>query len=438
VTINLRKVPKGLKAACALGFAYGFLLLKCYAELQQFERCDFAHPDFFPILPWSPLRGWDGKAADFQANGLASIAECGFNMSGFVGPADLPECEQRGLGAIVLSSETGLRTILQKKRVGESEDEIENWVKRLIQSAGSSRAIVGYFIMDEPGVKHFPALAKAVATVKKHAPGKLAYINLFPNYATLGAPDTSQLGTSNYTEYLERFITEVKPQVLSYDNYMVQYSNDLKESAGTASYFLNIEQVRQAGTKHNLPCLQIVASNQLRPDRAIPTPGNMLVQAYTTLAAGFKGVTWYTYYGRRYNYAPIDDDGRRTETWHYLRQVNRQVASLASFMPRLRSTGVYYTNPPEPTLNSLPGKLIRRIESSTPMMVGEFTGPEGSLWAMVVNLDPGRSAKFRLEGEAGGTFLSVSTVDGRLRKYEPAKDGYWLMPGQGVLLKVAQ
>ena len=36
--------------------------------------------------------------------------------------------------------------------------------------------------------------------------GKLAHINLYPNYATLGAPDRSQLGAPTYTEYLERFV----------------------------------------------------------------------------------------------------------------------------------------------------------------------------------------------------------------------------------------
>jgi hypothetical protein len=69
----------------------------------------------------------------------------------------------------------------------------------------------------------FGALAKAVAAVRKYAPGKLATINLYPNYATIWQMNQvkSQLGTATYTEYLERFVNEVKPMVISYDNYMV-------------------------------------------------------------------------------------------------------------------------------------------------------------------------------------------------------------------------
>ena len=118
-----------------------------------------------------------------------------------------------------------------------SDEEIERRIEQIIRAAGKSPAIKGYFIMDEPGVVDFPALGKAVAAVKKYAPGKLAYINLFPDYATLGAPDRSQLGTSNYTEYLERFVAEVNPQVISYDNYMVQYSDDLRNADKAASYY---------------------------------------------------------------------------------------------------------------------------------------------------------------------------------------------------------
>src|SRR5262249_44872991 len=142
-----------------------------------------------------------------------------------------------------------------------------------------------------------------------YAPGKLAYINLFPDYATLGAPDTSQLGTPNYTEYLERFVTEVKPQLLSYDNYMVQYSMDLQDRAVAASYYRNLLEVRRVALEHQLPYLNIVASSQIRTDKAVPSPANLLFQAYTTLGAGYRGVTWYTYFGDGYAYAPLSKSG---------------------------------------------------------------------------------------------------------------------------------
>ncbi len=394
---------------------------------------DFKDPDFFPILPWDPLEGWDGKRTDYEVNGLESLVACHFNMAGFVRPKDLPRCRKLGLGAILLPSGGGVLPLkYQREWKHLSDEEIDRRVKAMVKAGGANPALCGYFIMDEPGVADFPALGKAVAAVAKYAPGKLAYINLFPDYATLGAPDMSQLGTTNYTEYLEQFVKVVRPQLISYDNYTVQYSDDLKNMARGASYFKNLLEIRRVAQSHQLPYLNIVAANQLRPGHAVPTPANLLLQAYTTLAAGYRGVTWYTYFGRGYRYAPIDAAGNRTLTWSYLSEVNRQVAALAPVLRRLSSTGVYFSSPaPAEGLPALPGDLIQSIASTAPIMAGEFT--EG--YFLLVNISLERSANLSLSLKRSGTLEQVSAVDGRQRPLSRGQDGVWLGPGQGVLLR---
>jgi hypothetical protein len=278
-------------------------------------------------------------------------------------------------------------------------------------------------------------LGKAVAAVRKYAPGKLAYINLFPDYATLGAPDRSQLGTSNYTEYLERFVTEVRPQVISYDNYMVQFSDDLRNANKAASYYHNLLEVRRVARKYELPYLNIVSANQIRPPTPIPSPANLQFQAYTTLAAGYRGVTWYNYYGPGYKYTPIDPAGRKTLTWVYLRDVNSQVAALASIMSRLTSTGVFFSAPaPVDDLPLLPGNLVKSVSCPTPVMVGEFKHSNGDACVMVVNLSLERSAPFTLTAtQPRDSIKIVSAVDGSLSDFDQ-KNGLWLTAGRGALL----
>jgi hypothetical protein len=307
----------------------------------------------------------------------------------------------------------------------------------MVKSTGSNETIKGFFIMDEPSVSDFPALGKAVAALKKFAPGKWAYINLYPNYATLGAPDTSQLGASNYTEYLERFVSEVRPQVLSYDNYMVQFSDDLKNTGTAGSYFRNLVEVRRVGQKYHLPCLQIVAANQLRPAHTIPTPANLLLQAYTTLAAGFRGVTWYTYFSRGYAHGAIGSDGAKTITWPYLQEVNRQIAVLAPVLSRLVSTGIYFTEPlPASGLPKLPGKVLESVTATSPLMIGEFLGDRGENLVMLVNLSLEHSAKFSMVAKnPDEIFSEVSAIDAELRPFKGRNDDHWLTPGQGILLK---
>jgi hypothetical protein len=388
-------------------------------------------PDFFPILPWGVSRLLTED--DERRSGLASIAECHFTIAGFVNPKDLPACERLGLAAIVRPDHN-----LGRPREGlRTQTQIQEQVRRLVASCGQSPALLGYYVRDEPGVSDFPHLAFVVQAIKEHAPGKLAYINLFPGYATLGAVNTSQLETDSYHEYLERFVRVVKPQFLSYDNYSVQYSQDLKDPAKAARYYADLIEVRRVALEHDLPFWNVVSSNQIRPFTTIPSPANMLFQAYTTLAAGGRGVSWYTYYARKYGYAPIDDRGRRTTIWSYLAMVNRQLKTLGPIMNRLTSTGVFFTAPPPvESLPRLPGRVIQEVDTNVPLMIGEFRSDEGVDHVMVVNLSLENSAHFVLKRTDGRTTAQVfSPEDGSTASQDLAK-GLWLAAGQGALFRL--
>ena len=368
------------------------------------------------------------------------MAECNYTVGGFVKAGDLPEAGRLGLKVLVFPDvENAGSWSREWKKL--SDGEIDARVKFLVGDTAGNDAVLGYYIMDEPGASWFPALGKAVAAVKKYAPGKLAYINLFPGYATIGAPDQSQLETASFTEYLERFVREVKPQILSYDNYMVQFSMDMAEpGAATARYYNDLMEVRRVALEHGLPFWNIVSSNQIRPHTTIPSPANLAFQAYTTLAAGGRGVTWYTYYSRGYGYAPIDENDSKTMTWHYLRTVNHQVKTLGPLMNSLESTGVYFTSPPPVDgLPALPGKRVTEIESNVPMMLGEFEERVGGAgYCMVVNLSLERSARFVLKnnGKPIAGFL-VSPENAALQPLDN-ENGTWLAAGQGALIEVSE
>jgi hypothetical protein len=405
----------------------------------------FTHSsDFFPILTWDKLRGWKPPYRD-ATQGLPSIAECHFTIAGFVNVEDLPACEKLGLAALVPPDEK--TAAAGREWLKLSDAEIDARVKSMAERSRTSKAVLGYFVMDEPGVTAFPALAKVVAAVKRHAPGKLAYINLYPSYATVGAPDRSQLGTATYTEYLERFVREVKPQLLSYDNYMVEYSDDLADAKKAAVYFADLLEVRRVSLKYGLPFWNVVSCNQIRPLTTIPSPGNMALQAYTTLAAGGRGISWYKYHQDAYHYAPIDNSGQKTLTWRYLQAINHQVRTLGPAMNRLRSTGVYFTPPAlGPSFPVLPGSVVKRVQSKAsrrglsaaepPLLVGEFIGEDRADYAMIVNLSLQRSANIQLETVK--TYKTKQVFSAETGRASPLDEtsGLWLPAGHGVLIRL--
>jgi hypothetical protein len=390
--------------------------------------------DVFPIMCWEHLP----VAAGFgePGHGLASLAECGFTVVGFVQPEHLAECERLGLRAIL--GREGKPEPWEKM----TDERIDETIRKRVELGEKSPAVIGYFVTDEPGVQKFPALAKAVNAVHKHAPGKLAYINLYPDYATLGAPNLSQLGVPNYTEYLERFVGEVKPELISYDNYRVQSSGDLKDAKLAASYYNNLLAVRTAAMKSGVPFWVVNSGNQVRKFAPPPSPANLQFQAYTSLAAGARGLTWYKYYqGKFYGYPPINDKGDRTVTWTYLKMVNDQVKTLGPTLLKLQNTGVYFTDPaPVDGLPKLPGKIVQGVECKTPVMVGEFAGPgEGEQWVIVVNLSLAESAKPKLTFAAAAAAEArpqmMSPADGSMSPIEP-DNSTWLTAGQGALIRM--
>ena len=388
-------------------------------------------PDFFPIFPWSRLSSFPGDTVT-REEAVAGIAECNFTVAGFVLPEDLPLCEKYGLKAIMHPG------IIDRGKVKEQSDaEVEAAAKEAIERAGDSGAILGYHLMDEPGASLFPKLGVAVAAVKKYAPGKLAFINLFPGYATIGAPDQSQLETPSYREYLERFVEEVQPQVISYDDYMVQYSMDLENQKHTAQYFSDLLEVRDVAIEHGLPFWNVVSSNQIRPHTTIPSPANLQLQAYTTLAAGGKGLVWYTYCHGGYAYRPIDENGNRTMVWQYLQMVNRQVKTLGPIMNSLRSTGVYFTDPP-PLEGApvLPGELVQTVETDVPLMIGEFEAEDGARYVMPVNLSLERSAKIALQFADGVDEATVISAENGAELGIEEGNAWWLVAGQGALIRL--
>jgi hypothetical protein len=119
-------------------------------------------PDLFPILPWDVVYD-PQKPLRSAKNGLESIAECNFTVAGFVRSEDLPLCKRLGLAAILAPSQDWMKL---------QDEEIDGRVRQMVEATANNRTVLGYFIMDEPGVTSFPTLGKVVAAVKKYAPGK--------------------------------------------------------------------------------------------------------------------------------------------------------------------------------------------------------------------------------------------------------------------------
>ena len=414
--------------------------------------------DFFPVFPWDHLGDWMSKYQTLE-NAMTSSAECEFTLSGFVNSVEMAkEAEKNGLRCIY---ETGIEVFdernLSEEEIAKKLAAIDERIKQVVEETKDLPNVVGYNLVDEPGSYKFKALAAAVAAVKKYAPGKLAYINLFPGYAsTIGADVDSQLGTYSFEEYLERFVQEVKPQLLSYDNYMLEYSEDMRNLDRASVFFTDLFLVRKVALKYDLPFWYIGSSLCIMEQSSPPTPARYALQTYLPLAAGADGLTWFLYYPLGWSYSPIDRDGRKTLSWLYMRDVNIQARALGSYLKKFRSTDVgmdaIYTQAEAPKLPQLPAKptkVLPNLKTSRSnngsfdpndapkVFVGEFQAREGDdLAALVVNMDIDASVKVAFDKLEGyDKLVRVSPVDGSEEVVAPGDlaNGFWIIPGHGTL-----
>jgi hypothetical protein len=409
-----------------------FITLPLVVFSQEKENPLFSS-DTYSIMAWDFMEHDD--PLDF-------LVDCNFTIGGFLRPYDFKRAEDLGLRYFV-DLDLGIQKRNKHRRVyrDKSDEEIDNIIRMLVENSGKSDSILGYFIMDEPSSLDFPALGKAVKALKKYAPDKLAYINLFPNYATLSTLDQldSQLGTATYMEYLERYVNEVKPEFISFDNYMVQFSKDLNNHSRAKSYFDNLLDVREVGLKYDLPYWIIVSSHQIRNYTTIPSLANMLFQAYTALAAGYNGVTWYQFKQNGYNYSPIDAKGNKTTTWYYLKEVNRQILEVGNIINNFKSKSVYFTTPVFDVEYEKPAEtFIKTIECDDPLMVGEFESESGELYVLLVNISLEKTVRFSLSLENSNQkiFRIAPDMDYLKNNLNDPKKVFSLNTGSGVLVKI--
>lgn len=370
-------------------------------------------PSEFTILPWGTTVGDQSTFNDIHA--------CGFNLAGFVRVDDLQKVSKAGLQCLVTDQTT---------HAGDAETqldqtEIDTRVQALVKRVAGNQAVYGYYLRDEPGADVFPGLGRWAAAVGKTAPGALAYINLFPNYASL-----KQLNVAlTYDQYLEAFIQEVKPTFISYDHYALMDDGSLR-----SGYFQNLESVRTVALKHGLPFWNIVLSNA-HFTYAEPTPAGFRFQLYTTLAYGGRGISYFTYFSPKignYRLAPVDAFGHKTPTWDMLRDVNLQLHRLGPVYLTLTSINVFHhPEVPAGCKGIESSRLLKKVEGSN-LLIGEFEGVGGQPFVIIVNKDLHQSTSFSLEFKEAGKIQRVSAYTGGIDAW--VGEDCWLAAGQGMLL----
>lgn len=211
-----------------------------------------------------------------------------------------------------------------------------------------------------------------------------------------------------YADHLDKFLSIVKPAVLSYDHYCL-----LKDGRNRADYFENLALIREYAARYNVPPWNIILSTPHLAYRD-PADAEMRWQVYTSLAYGMKGILYYTYWtsgslAKMGRYAIVDPEGRPTKHYPVIKQLNAEMEVLGRVLLKLASTGVYHTGDIPRGCTRTLGDLPIQLPEDQALLIGCFKDPEGMDYAMIVNRE--HAAAQEVEARLKGHVVEVAEVD---------------------------
>ena len=342
----------------------------------------------------------------------------------------------------------------------------------IIEGVRDHPALYAYHLLDEPNAAVFPNLARMKDYLQAKDPTRLAYVNLYPIYAT-----DKQLGTTGetlpaYREHLRQFVDTCKPQLLSYDHYHFAVKGD------GAKFFLNLAEIRQAALAAGIPFMAILQACSWTVNMRIPTGEELRWLAYTTLAYGSQGISWYVYGYPGHDGAMINPAGTYREPhiarakgrsvlggpptplYYTARELHKEFVAIATQLQPLQSLAAYHVGMLLEGASPLPDDAAFRLDPPVPdkdyaapvegFVIGCFGQDGAPTHALVVNLDT-RTYSGRGQPRRDEFLTPVRRAlvgPGRLETFDVATSTWSdvgadrvelrLPPGGGLLVRTAQ
>lgn len=190
---------------------------------------------------------------------------------------------------------------------------------------------------DEPSALDFPHYGKVMRRMEQKFPNQFAYLNLYPNYASVSqnnaAETVNQLGTPTYAEHIDKYCEYVGEDYICYDFYMY--------SASVTGAYENLRIVADACLKTGRSMWIVLQVNSNKPEKWI-TGNQLRFQAFSSMAFGAENITWACYTAGWWHNQVLDDKGEKTEQYEKLKKINAEIRVLADEYMRYRRVSTHF------------------------------------------------------------------------------------------------
>ena len=312
-------------------------------------------------IPKKFIRHADGSLA---VDRLEEMKEAGINLISTYDYGFETNCEM-----LAACHKLGLRVTLSDDRIDKAvhcatTEERRELLSAVVRDYAGYPALHGYHIVDEPNSGAFPVLAEIREIFTELDPVHESYYNLFPNYASL-----EMLGNPTYYDHLAQFLTDVKPEILSYDHYhfckgepmeQVDLTDDREKQIYEAAFskvermgfFENIEDARNACKEAKTPFMVIILVIEHGPYRNL-TEAEIRWEVFQSVVYGSKRISYFTYWcpgvdrdeGEEFWHwknAMITKEGERTDHYYMVQKINKELQLVGDILLDRESLAVFH------------------------------------------------------------------------------------------------
>lgn len=401
----------------------------------------------FPIIGWA----WMPKELT-KPEVFANIADCGVNV--FMTCSDSQEDIKAQLD---MAADHGIQALVLDPRFKATDEKgWEDNACAAVKEYADHPGTFGFFVRDEPVRDEFEKEGRMLSLLKAERPDKVAYVN------GLG---WGARGADCFTEYVEDYARVIKPEFLSFDAYPIskipddtETSDFYKSDCGIEwpeldayyrdRYWEAWETYRMVGWKYDLPLWGFVLATphhhsvwQYGP----VTEGTIRLEAFTGLAHGIHALQYFTLPTvprENWDDGILQLDGAPSVRYEHFQKVNSDVAFLGPIIKELTCTRVFHTGPlTSNCCGWTPGRHPRdsshigvaRIDGD-PAIIG-FLRNKTERYFMIVNRNPARKGKIKVEMQPGWSLFEVEKSEGKIEKSVPTNINIELEPGDGRLFR---
>ena len=256
-------------------------------------------------------------------------------------------------------------------------------------------AIWSIDVGDEPSALDFPHYGRVIDYVNRAFPNQFAYLNLYPNYASVSqnnAEETvNQLGTATYAQHIQRYCECIPSDYLCYDFYLY--------SINVTKHYENLRVVADACRNTGRSMWIVLQVNSNKPAEWM-SENNLRFQAYTSMAFGAENIIWACYTAGWWHNQVLDAEGNKTEQYDKLKKINAEIRTMAEEYMKYRRVSTHFVGfeghgdmaaveqAPIPALST--GVFFDvKAEGGTPLVVGEMVNrnSDGSSALMICAAD---------------------------------------------------